>query len=256
MQQKCGIIYLWYDRKRKMFYLGAHWGSIDDGYICSSNRMRKAFRRRPQDFKRRVLETNILSKSEMFLREEKWLSLIKDDELGNRYYNLQKHWKHWNCSNEKQLSVKQKISKSVKKLHKNPIYREKFLEGRKKLPPRSKEAIEKTAKANRGKKRSEETKRKISEALKGENNPLYGKTLSDEHKKKIAEALTGEKNPFYGKQHDPELKKRMNEKTSKTMKGKSPNNAEWMKSAKWWNNGTINKRSSECPGDEWIKGRV
>jgi len=35
--------------------------------------------------------------------------------------------------------------------------------------------------------RSEETKRKIGEAMKGKNNPMYGKPLSEEHKRKISE---------------------------------------------------------------------
>lgn len=26
--------------------------------------------------------------------------------------------------------------------------------------------------------------------------------------------------------------------------------------SKWWNNGVVNKRSHECPGDGWVKGQV
>lgn len=40
----------------------------------------------------------------------------------------------------------------------------------------------------RGGKRSEETKRKMSEAQKGEKNPNYGKHFSEEHKRKLREA--------------------------------------------------------------------
>ena len=47
MQEKYGFIYIWYDNFRKMYYIGRHWGTEDDGYICSSNRMRDAYRRRP-----------------------------------------------------------------------------------------------------------------------------------------------------------------------------------------------------------------
>ena len=54
-----------------------------------------------------------------------------------------------------------------------------------------------------GKHHTEETKRKISEAKKGEKHPLYGKILSEETKRKISESLkgrlSGEKHPFYGK---------------------------------------------------------
>ena len=44
---------------------------------------------------------------------------------------------------------------------------------------------------NKGRTFSEETKQKMSEAHKGENNYIYGKTLSEEHKQKISESLTG-----------------------------------------------------------------
>lgn len=39
-----------------------------------------------------------------------------------------------------------------------------------------------------GFKHSEETRKKMSESQKGENNPMYGKTLSEEARKKISEA--------------------------------------------------------------------
>ena len=42
-----------------------------------------------------------------------------------------------------------------------------------------------------GFKHSEETRKKMSEAQKGKNHPMYGKTLSEEHKKKISESLKG-----------------------------------------------------------------
>ena len=42
-----------------------------------------------------------------------------------------------------------------------------------------------------GRKLSEETKKKLSEAKKGENHPMYGKHLSEEHKRKISESKIG-----------------------------------------------------------------
>lgn len=52
-----------------------------------------------------------------------------------------------------------------------------------------------------GKNLSEETKKKMSEELKGENNPKYwlGKHRSEETKQKISEALKGENHPRFGK---------------------------------------------------------
>ena len=74
---------------------------------------------------------------------------------------------------------------------------------------------------NKGKKRSDEAKKKMSEAKKGEKNPSYGKPawnkgkpLSAEHKKKIGELKKGNTNT----------------------KGKH-----------WYNNGKINTMAKECP---------
>ena len=89
MNEKYGFVYVWYDRWRKMFYVGSHWGTEDDGYICSSNRMRDAYRRRPNDFKRRVI-ARVDDRLELLDEEFKWLDLISEKELGKKYYNLEK----------------------------------------------------------------------------------------------------------------------------------------------------------------------
>lgn len=252
MMEKEGFIYIWFDCKHKMYYIGCHWGTIDDGYICSSNRMRDAYRRRPQDFKRRILKRNI-ERCTLLAEEHKWLQLIKKEDIGSKYYNLHtKHFGHWanqECSNK---TVREKLSEASKKLHQDPEYKNKYLEGRKKMPPQTQEQIDRRAKSNTGKKRTEETKRKISESNKGR---VMG-PLSEETKQKLSVALSGDRNPFYGKQHDPELKKRISEKTSQTMKGRMPANLDMFKGSLWWNNGAINKRSKDCPGDGWHRGRA
>jgi hypothetical protein len=230
--EKTGFIYIWYDRKRKMYYIGCHWGTVDDGYICSSNRMRDAYRRRPNDFKRRIIKKGIERES-LLVEEHRWLQLILDEELGTKYYNLsKKHFGHWSNIEECNKTVRKKLSETSKKLHQDPVYKQKYMEGRKKLPPQTPEQIAKRSASNTGKKRTEETKRKISEGNKG----------------KILGPLS--------EQHDPELKKQMNAKTSVTMKGRPPNNVKYIKGSFWWNNGVINKRSKECPGDGWFRGTV
>jgi len=74
---------------------------------------------------------------------------------------------------------------------------------------KTKEGMAKIVHPNLGKELPEETKKKISESLKGkfsgENNPFYGEDHS------------GEKNPFYGKHHREESKL----KISQSNKGKS-----------------------------------
>jgi hypothetical protein len=85
--EKYGFIYLWYDRKHRRYYLGRHWGTEDDGYICSSNTMREAHRRRPQDFVRRIVSRIHSNQNDLISEEQRWLDMIKKEELNNRYYN-------------------------------------------------------------------------------------------------------------------------------------------------------------------------
>jgi hypothetical protein len=84
---KYGFIYLWFDKKHKKYYLGRHWGNISDSYICSSNTMRDAYKRRPNDFKRKLISFVYTSKKDLVLEEQYWLNMIKKEELGIRYYN-------------------------------------------------------------------------------------------------------------------------------------------------------------------------
>ena len=50
-----------------------------------------------------------------------------------------------------------------------------------------------------GRQHSDESKIIMSEANKGENNPMFGKNNSDDSKKIMSEANKGEKNPMFGK---------------------------------------------------------
>lgn len=96
-----GFVYLWYDRHRKMFCLGSHHGSALDSYRSSTGWMNIAYRKRPQDFKRRILQYNTIDDMIETRRiEQMWLNLIKDNELSisenvvsgtNRYYNQKKN---------------------------------------------------------------------------------------------------------------------------------------------------------------------
>lgn len=88
----------------------------------------------------------------------------------------------------------------------------------------TKETKEKLRQINLGRRHSEETRRKMSESKKGKNHYQYGKFLSEETKQKLREINIGKNNPNYGKH--------------------------------WWNNGHISKLSIECPGDDWIRGRI
>lgn len=128
--EKYGFVYLWRDRKRGMFYVGCHWGSEDDGYICSSNRMRNAYKRRPKDFKRKILKRVYTNRQELQLLEHSYLSLIEDEELGKKYYNLTKHINgHWSDDLHKSKTLREKISIKTKEAMERPDVRKRYEEG-------------------------------------------------------------------------------------------------------------------------------
>jgi len=87
-----GFIYLWYDRKRNKFCLGSHMGSLEDDYITSTGYMKKAYRKRPDDFKRKILYFHQTSDRVSLLEVEQcWLNMIQQDELKDKYYNMTKN---------------------------------------------------------------------------------------------------------------------------------------------------------------------
>ena len=168
--EKYGFVYIWRDRKRNMYYIGCHWGTEVDGYICSSDRMVHAYKRRSYDFKRRILKTNIPRES--LLEEEfKWLSLIPDDQLGKKYYNQHKfHFGHWANNPNSKLTVGEKISKKTKGVPK----------------PNVSEALT-------GRKLTASQLEKLTERMKGPDNPFRGKHHSAEWKKEHSAKIKGRK---------------------------------------------------------------
>jgi hypothetical protein len=218
--EKTGFIYIWYDRKRKMFYIGSHFGTKDDGYICSSNRMRDAYRRRPFDFKRRIIETNI-TRDLLLETEHKWLSLISEHKLGKKYYNLRQHkWGHWSTDENRRMTVGQKIGSNTnrnEKIRQASLGRKHTEETKEKLRQKSLKQFEnadnrkKCGNGKRGKPsktkgksiHSDEQKIIWTEIRKGNVPWNKGKIdlskHSEESKKKMSESHKGSKKPWVGK---------------------------------------------------------
>ena len=98
------------------------------------------------------------------------------------------------------------------------------------------------SKANKGKKLSEKTKKKMSDVNKGKklseehkkkiSEGNKGKKMSDEARRKMSEAKKGKTSWNKGKHHTVESKKKMSDAN---------------KGMHWFNNGKINKRARECP---------
>lgn len=128
MTEKYGFVYMWYNRRHKRFYVGSHWGFEDDGYICSSNWMRKSYYRNPQDFKRRILSRIYTNRKDLLLKEGEWLSLIKETELKTKYYNFRNkvYDEVWYASEEKRKTVSERISASAKKNYEDPEFKAKM----------------------------------------------------------------------------------------------------------------------------------
>lgn len=188
---KYGFVYIWFDRKRKMYYIGSHWGTEDDGYICSSNRMRNAFRRRPHDFSRKTLEKTS-DRTDLLEVENKWLKMA--EKKPNKYYNLYFDTSNnmWWHNEDKRLSVGEKISKANTG---NPKRLNPWNKG-KKLPENIRKQISKSTSIAMKKyyeknPRSPETRRKISDNSKRLQQEkkigMHGKTHTAETIQKMSD---------------------------------------------------------------------
>ncbi len=94
------FVYMWFDKARKMFYVGQHSGSYDDQYTSSSRWLAGEIKYRPKDFKRRIIKS-FNTKHEAQLYEGYLLTLISETEWGVKYYNSKqgkpKGIKPWNA---------------------------------------------------------------------------------------------------------------------------------------------------------------
>lgn len=239
-----GFVYLWHDIKHKRFYIGCRWGNENDGYICSSSWMKASYKKRPHDFRRRILSRVYTNKHDLLDEEYYWLSMTKVEELcGVRYYNMHNYrFNHWTSlpDEERIKGIGQKISAKNK--------------GR--VAP------------NKGTKASETTKQKIREA--------NAKQFSDPKQREIRREKTK------ALWQDPEYRKRQTQnkkgvkqsaetlaRRQQTIKdrgikmGFDKGSIPWnkgitnaaMSRKRWWNNGNINKRSEICPGPGFVLGR-
>jgi len=136
-----------------MFYLGSHKGTPDDGYVGSSKWLKSARLARKLDFKRRIIEVlpDDSTLDELRSAEQRWLNMMKDSELGVRYFNLKKRATGWKPG---------------------------IWTGKKQKP----ETVARRVAVTTGQKRPKQT-----EAMLGSKNPFYGKKHSEGMKKKLRE---------------------------------------------------------------------
>jgi NUMOD3 motif len=229
--EKYGFVYIWFDRKHKRFYIGCRWGHENDGYICSSKWMKDSFKRRPKDFKRKILARLITTKKELLDEEFKWLSMIKTEELGKKYYNLHNYrFGHWSMDDKKTLSVGEKISLS----HRNDPNWGNWSKGR----LHSDEAKEKLREANRKQFEDQEQREmRRQKSLELWSNPEYLE------KQRLARSKKGFYKGF-NKKHTEESKQKMREKSlgKKHTQEAKEKLSKLSKNTIWINNGEYNKR--------------
>jgi hypothetical protein len=107
------FVYIWFDKSRKMFYVGQHSGTYDDGYTTSSKWLRGEIKYRPYDFKRRIIKS-FPTKNEAQKYEGYLLTLITESEWSLKYYNSKqgkpKGIKPWNAGKKQTPEHNQKIS--------------------------------------------------------------------------------------------------------------------------------------------------
>lgn len=229
MSAKYGFVYLWRDRKYNRYYVGCHWGTVDDGYICSSNWMRNSYKNRPQDFRRRILRTGITDRAQMYLEEHKVFQRIKPEEIKIRYYNLCLNTVKapWHTDPYKNMTIGQKISAAKKG---------------KPLGPCSPEKAKAISDAKLAK------NHKMTEEAKQLNREWHlGRPLKEDHKKNIsAGLLKGEPKKIRPRLPKDELKEcRM---VSQRLAAAA------LKGAFRYNNGVKEISAKEHPGEGWVKG--
>lgn len=218
--EKYGFVYIWYDSKHKRYYIGCHWGTEDDGYICSSRWMRKSFRRRPHDFKRRIIVRIYSNRKELIEEEYRFLKMIKDEELGKKYYNVrQHHFSHWTANKNSEL-IQEKISQTLtgKKLSKESIT--KRTETRKKTyKGHSEETKAKMRAKALGRKHSSETKEKLRKIKTGTKHTEEAKAkIKANHNRDYADPVFLGKISKAAKNRSPEHRRKISENNKRLIK--------------------------------------
>lgn len=235
-----GWIYLTTNLINEKIYIGQHVISSDKRanatYIGSGELFRRAVKKYgKENFKRKILKVCYTQK-ELNTWEYVYIKKYKSQDKDIGYNIADGDILSSKCNPAKLPEVRKKISESAKERFKNPFNHPSL--GRKN--PHTDEWKKKHSKMMIGRKHSEETKRKISDAQKGSKNHMYGKHLSEETKKKLSLAFSGKNNPMYGVRICGE---RHHFYGSKFV---------------WINNGIVNKRGkiNEPIPNGWVKGKI
>lgn len=84
-----GFVYLWRDKQKNLYYIGSHWGTEDDGYTGSNDRLRLTLAKRPTDLRRRIIYRHHGDYASLLIEEQKFLDLAA--KTPKRYLNFKFH---------------------------------------------------------------------------------------------------------------------------------------------------------------------
>ena len=170
------FVYLWFDTKSRMFYLGYHKGTPDDSYTHSSAVMESFTKTSiPSYMRRRILATG--TEQEMIELENKLLGNRKE-KCWDKYYNVTVAFPppplygedHWNWKGGVSLDP-ENVSETKRKWHeKNPekkreYARKYYAKNAEKVREQKREHYAKNAEKKREQRREHYAKKKAEKAL-------------------------------------------------------------------------------------------
>ena len=175
-------------------YIGKHEGRENDNYLGSGELFSRAVKKYgKENFKRDILRY-CFTKHELRIWEYVFIKKYHSQDL-NIGYNIADGDVNTTEFNPAKLpQVREKIRKATKlrmsKPENNPMFGKKN--------PHTEEWKKNHSCVMKGRRHTDETKRKISVAQLGNKNHMYGKHLSDERKKQLSLMFSGKNNPMYG----------------------------------------------------------
>jgi group I intron endonuclease len=174
MKEKIGIVYRWINIENQKWYIGSHFGFLDDGYISSGKVFQAAYNKHKNKMVRQILYMG----SEHRKAEEFYL-LLFDAARDRQSYNMKNTAMGGgvpvqNLSAETRAKISDALRRRVRK-------------------PLTQEQRQKISNTLTGRKVSKELceKRKLNSL--GEKNSFYGKTHTEESKEKIRMANKGKR---------------------------------------------------------------
>lgn len=170
MCNKVGIVYQWTNIDNQKWYIGSHYGTLDDGYTGSGKVFRNAFAKNPNKMIRQILYIG-----DYFRQVEEYYLLSLDAARDRQSYNMKNTAIGGDVSHCFTDEARQKMSIASKK----------------RIVIHTEETRKKISQSLTGKKLSDETKKKFSEMRKGEKNHFFGKSHTDKTKQKISIANKG-----------------------------------------------------------------